>query len=47
MTFRLVYDSRRVPPSNNHSERGSYLVQGGLDPNKISDLGADFGIIVR
>ena len=22
-------------------------VQGGLDPNKISDLGADFGIIVR
>jgi len=21
-------------------------VQGGLDPNKISDLGADFGIIV-
>ena len=22
-------------------------LQGGLDPNKISDLGADFGIIVR
>ena len=22
-------------------------VQGGLDPNKISDLGAGFGIIVR
>ena len=22
-------------------------IQGGLDPNKISDLGADFGIIVR
>ena len=26
------------------SRRG---LQGGLDPNKISDLGADFGIIVR
>ena len=23
------------------------FIQGGLDPNKISDLGADFGIIVR
>ena len=22
-------------------------LQGGLDPNKISGLGADFGIIVR
>jgi hypothetical protein len=29
------------------SPLGLVDLQGGLDPNKISDLGADFGIIVR
>ena len=31
----------------NSASRTAIPVQGGLDTNKISDLGADFGIIVR